>query len=59
MNRIGNNTAIEKINKLNFFLWKNEKIDEPLARLIKKKVEKTQVTKVRNKVGTTLPTPQE
>ena len=41
--------TIAKINKTKrCFLEKINKIDKPLARLIKKKMEKTQISRVRN-----------
>ena len=42
--------TIAKINKTkSWFFEKIKKIDKPLARLIKKKREKTQVNRIRNK----------
>ena len=44
--------TIAKINKTKSWLFKKiNKIDKPLARLIKKKKEKNQITKIRNKNG--------
>ena len=44
--------TIVKINKTkSWFLEKMNKIDKPLARLIKKKREKNQINKSRNKKG--------
>ena len=44
--------TIVKINKTkSFFFEKINKIDEPLARLIKKKREKTQINRIRNEKG--------
>ena len=44
--------TIVKINKTkNLFFKKINKIDKPLARLIKKKKEKNQINKIRNKKG--------
>ena len=44
--------TIVKINKTkSWFLEKVNKIDKPLARLIKKKREKNQINKIRNKEG--------
>ena len=44
--------AIVKINKTkSWFFEKINKIDKPLARLIKKKREKTQINKIRNEKG--------
>ena len=43
---------IEKINKTkSWFFEKINKIDKPLARLIKKKWEKTQINRIRNEKG--------
>ena len=43
---------IAKINKANsWFLEKINKIDKPLARLIKKQREKNQIDKIRNENG--------
>ena len=44
--------TIAKINKIkSWFFEKINKIDKPLARLIKKKREKTQISKIRNEKG--------
>ena len=44
--------TIAKINKAkNWFFEKINKIDKPLARLIKKKREKNQINKIRNENG--------
>ena len=44
--------TIVKINKTkNWFFEKINKIDKPLARLIKKKREKNQISKIRNEKG--------
>ena len=44
--------TIIKINKTNsWFFEKINKIDKPLARLIKKKREKTKINKIRNEKG--------
>ena len=44
--------TIGKINKTkSWFFEKINKIDKPLARLIKKKREKTQINKIRNEKG--------
>ena len=41
--------TITKINKTkSWFFEKINKIDKPLARLIKKKMEKTQINRIRN-----------
>ena len=42
----------EKINETkSWFFEKIHKIDNPLARLIKEKIEKTQINKIRNEKG--------
>ena len=44
--------TIAKINKTKSQLFENiNKIDKPIARLIKKKREKTQIRKIRNEKG--------
>ena len=44
--------TIAKINKTkSWFFEKINKIDKPLARLIKKKREKTQISRIRNEKG--------
>ena len=44
--------TIVKINKTkSWFFEKRNKIDKPLARLIKKKREKNQINKIRNEKG--------
>ena len=44
--------TIQKINETeSWFFEKINKIDKPLARLIKKKMEKTQINKIRNEKG--------
>ena len=44
--------TIAKINKTkSWFLGKLNKIDKPLARVIKKKTEKTQINKIENEKG--------
>ena len=44
--------TIAKINKTkNWFFEKVNKIDKPLARLIKKKRERTQINNIRNEKG--------
>ena len=44
--------TIVKINKTNSWLFRKiNKIDEPLARLIKKKREKNQINKIRSEKG--------
>ena len=45
-----------KINKTkSWFFEKINKIDKPLARLIKKRRERTQINKIRNEKGEGLP----
>ena len=47
-----NKKTIAKINKAkSWFFEKINKIDEPLARLIKKQREKNQINKIRNENG--------
>ena len=49
--------TIAKINIIKtWFFEKINKTDKPLARLIKKKREKTQINRIRNKKGPKLPT---
>ena len=44
--------TIVKINKTKSWFFENiNKIDKPLARLIKKKTEKNQINKIRNEKG--------
>ena len=44
--------TIAKMNKTkSWFFEKKTKIDKPLARLIKKKMEKTQINRIRNEKG--------
>ena len=44
--------TIAKINKTkSWFLEKINKIDKPLARLFKKKRERTEISKIRNEKG--------
>ena len=51
--------TIAKINETErWFLEKMNKIDKPLARLIKKKRETTQINKIRNEKGKLQQTPQ-
>ena len=46
--------TIEKINETKcWFFEKINKIDKPLARLIKKKRERTQINKIRNEIEVT------
>ena len=60
MHEIETKKIIAKINKTkSWFFEKINKIDKPLARLIKKKRERTQVNKIRNEKGeVTQQTPQ-
>ena len=52
INEIETKKTIEKINKTkSWFFEKIHKIDKPLARLIKKKRERTQINKIRNVKG--------
>ena len=52
INEIETKKTIEKINKAkSCFFKKINKIDKPLARLIKKKRERTQINKIRNEKG--------
>ena len=52
INEIGTMKTIAKINKtISWFFEKVNKIDKPLARLIKKKRERTQINKIRNENG--------
>ena len=49
---INEKETIVKINKTkNWFFEKINKIDKPLARLIKKEREKNQINKIRNEKG--------
>ena len=44
--------TIEKINEMkSWFFEKINKIDKPLARIIKQKRERTQINKIRNEKG--------
>ena len=43
--------TIEKINKTKSWFFEKNKIDKPLARLIKKQREKSQINKLRNENG--------
>ena len=45
------NKAKTNKTKSSFFFEKINKIDKPLARLIKKKREKTQINRIRNEKG--------
>ena len=52
INEIETKKTIAKINKtVRWFFEKINKIDKPLARLIKKKRERTQISKIRNDKG--------
>ena len=52
INEIATKKTIAKINKnKSWFFEKINKIDKPLARLIKKKRERTQINKIRNEKG--------
>ena len=52
INEIEMKKTIEKINETkSWFFEKMNKIDKPLARLIKKKRERTQINKIRNEKG--------
>ena len=52
INEIETKKTIAKINKTkNWFFENINKIDKPLARLIKKKRERTQINKIRNEKG--------
>ena len=49
INEIETKKTVAKINKTKgWFFKKTDKIDKPLARLIKKKREKTQINRIRN-----------
>ena len=49
INEIETKETIAKINKTkSWFFEKINKIDKPLARLVKKKRERTQINKIRN-----------
>ena len=52
INKIETQNTIKKINKTKiWFFQKVNKIDKPLARLTKKRKEKTQINKIRNEKG--------
>ena len=52
INKIKIQKTIEKINKTkSWFFEKVNKIDKPLARLTKKRRERTQINKIRNEKG--------
>ena len=46
-----NKETIAKINKAKSWFFEKNKIDKPLARLIKKQREKNQINKIRNENG--------
>ena len=51
--------TIEKINEMKSWFFENiNKTDKPLARLIKKKRERTQINKMRNEKGEVIQTTQ-
>ena len=52
INEIETKKTIEKINEMkSWFFEKINKIDKPLARLIKQKRERTQINKIRKEEG--------
>ena len=52
VSKIETKKTIAKINKTkSWFFEQINKIDQPLARLIKKKMERTQINKIRNEKG--------
>ena len=52
INEVETKKTVAKINKTkSWFFEKINKIDKPLARLIKKKMERTQINKMRNEKG--------
>ena len=52
INEIETKKTIEKINETkSWFFQKINKIDKPLARLLKQKRERTQINKIRNEKG--------
>ena len=52
INKIETQKTIEKINKTKSWFFENvNKIDKPLARLTKKRRERTQITKIRKEKG--------
>ena len=59
INKIEKNKTIAKINETkSWFFEKINKIDKPLAQLIKRKRESTQINIIRNENGKITPTPQ-
>ena len=55
INKIKKNKTIERINESSCFFEKINKIDKPLARLIKKKRESTHINRIRNEKGKITP----
>ena len=52
INEIEMKKTIEKINEMkSWFFEKINKIDKPLATIINKKIERTQINKIRNEKG--------
>ena len=52
INKIKKNKTIERINESrSWFSEKRQKIDKPLARHIKKKIESTHINRIRNEKG--------
>ena len=52
INKIGKNKTTERINESKSWFFENvNKIDKPLARLIKKKRECTHISRIRNEDG--------
>ena len=59
INKIENNKTMEKINETkSWFFEKINKIDKPLARLIKRKRESTHINRIRKEKGKMTTTPQ-
>ena len=55
-----NRKSVQKINETkSWFFEKINKIDKPLARLTKKKRERTQISNIRNETGGTTTDPME
>lgn len=48
MNKIQNRESTENLTKLSWFFEKINKTDKTLARLTKKKIERTQINKITN-----------
>ena len=60
INEIQTKKTIEKITETkSWFLEKINKIDKPLARHIKEKMERVQINKIRNETGEVTTDPQE